>query len=413
MKNLTYLALMTLIVSCSSGEPKIYQFRGEDRNGIYQESNLLKEWPENGPEEILSIETLGNGFGSPVFTDDKFFITGEKDSMAILFSFSLEGEILWKKTLGREWMKSFPGSRMAPTIVDKLVYVGTGYGNLYCLNSEDGEIIWDKDFEKDFQGAPMLHGYTEAPVIDGDKIFWIPGGEVYNVVGLDRFTGDIIWSNKGFGERSAFNQGQLIKLPERNIYVTFSAYHLMGFDTETGELLWSQEQDILPIEKRLPGWGDTHPNSVIFDEGNLYYFAKSGRGGEKFALSEDGSEITRVWRNQRIDGFIGGLVKIGDYIYSEKYFKQSLMAVDANSGELSDSLRIGSGAIINADNMLYYYSSRGNMVLLSYHNGKMNQVSSFKITKGDNQHFSHPVINKGILYIRHGDVLMAYDIRDN
>lgn len=413
MKNLICLFVLTLIISCTSGNQKIYQFRGEERNGIYEESNLLKEWPDDGPKEVLLIEALGNGYGSPVFTDDKFYISGEKDSMAILFCFSLKGEKLWQTNLGGEWMKSYPGSRMAPTIVDKLVYIGTGLGNLYCLNGENGEIIWSKDFEKDFQGAPMLHGYTEAPVIDGDKVFWIPGGEEFNTVGLDRFTGEVIWSNRGFGERSAFNQGQLIKLAERNIYVTFSAYHLMGFDTETGELLWSQEQDILPPEKRQPGWGDTHPNSVIFDKGYIYYFAKSGRGGEKFALSEDGSEITQVWRNQRIDGFIGGLVKIGDYIYSERYLKQSIMSVNAESGEVTDSLRIGFGAIINADDMLYYYSSKGNMVLLSYNNGKIKEVSSFKITKGNNHHFSHPVINKGLLYIRHGDVLMAYDIKND
>jgi hypothetical protein len=89
------------------------------------------------------------------------------------------------------------------------------------------------------------------------------------------------------------------------------------------------------------------------------------------------------------------------------------MSVNAESGEVTDSIRIGFGAIINADDMLYYYSSKGNMVLLSYNNGKMNEVSSFKITKGNNHHFSHPVINKGLLYIRHGDALMAYDIKNN
>ena len=43
--------------------------------------------------------------------------------------------------------------------------------------------------------------------------------------------------------------------------------------------------------------------------------------------------------------------------------------------------------------------------------GKMKKVSSFRIKKGSFQHFSHPVIHNGILYQRHGNVLMAYDIR--
>ena len=38
-------------------------------------------------------------------------------------------------------------------------------------------------------------------------------------------------------------------------------------------------------------------------------------------------------------------------------------------------------------------------------------ISSFKITAGTKEHFSHPVISGGILYIRHGKVLQAYDIK--
>ena len=60
--------------------------------------------------------------------------------------------------------------------------------------------------------------------------------------------------------------------------------------------------------------------------------------------------------------------------------------------------------------MLYYYTQKGDMTLLSYNQGKMEKVSSFRIKKGTLQHFAHPVINKGILYQRHGDVMMAFDI---
>jgi hypothetical protein len=37
-------------------------------------------------------------------------------------------------------------------------------------------------------------------------------------------------------------------------------------------------------------------------------------------------------------------------------------------------------------------------------------LSSFKITKGTGQHWSHPVIKEGRLYLRHGDALMVFDI---
>jgi outer membrane protein assembly factor BamB len=405
------LSIIILLFSPSSDKIKISEWRGNGRTGIYQESNLLKEWPANGLKEILTVENIGNGFVSPVFTDDNFFITGEVDSMSILFCYNLKGVKLWQTILGREWMKTFPGSRCAPTIVNDLIYVGTGMGNLYCLKKDNGRIVWSRDLLKDFGATPPLHGYSEAPLIEGDKIFWTPGGKDYNVVAVNRFSGELIWSNKGFGEKSAYNSPKLIVLPARKIIVTFSSYHLMGLDVSSGKLLWSHEQDNFPPDKRIPGNGDTHSNTVIFEGGAIFYDAGDGNCGVKLKLSEDGSKITEVWRNKGFDSYMGGIVKITDWLYGGGTAKPVILSINATTGVLTDSLRIGSGAIIAAENMLYYYTQKGDMILLSYNMGKMQKVSSFRITKGTQQHFSHPVINKGILYQRHGNVLMAFDIR--
>jgi outer membrane protein assembly factor BamB len=411
MNNIALFCLLAILWSSPSEKNKICQWRGKDRAGIYQETNLLKSWPAEGPKEIWTVENIGDGFVSPVFIDDRFFITGEIDSMSILFCFNLKGEKQWQTTLGKEWMKSYPGSRCAPTIVDDLVYVGTGTGNLYCVRKNNGKLVWSKDLVKDFNGVLPMHGYSEAPLIDGDKIFWTPGGKENNVVALNRFTGKLIWSNKGFGERSGYNSPKLIELPARNILVNFSAYHLMGFDTKTGRLLWAHEQDNYPVKDRIPGNGDTHSNTVLYENGSIYYAAGDGNCGVKLNLSQDGTGITQVWRNKGFDSYMGGILKIGDYVYGSGTVKPELLSINATTGQLTDSLRIGSGALIAADNMLYYYTQKGDLNLLSFDQGKMKEVSSFRIKKGNLQHFSHPVIYKGILYQRHGNVLMAFDIR--
>lgn len=411
MKHISVLTALILLLTSSSGTIRISEWRGTDREGIYHESNLLKSWPAEGPKELWSVKNIGNGFVSPVFSDENFYINGEIDSMEVLFSFNLKGEKQWQTTLGKEWMRSFPGSRSAPTIVDDLLYVGTGLGNLFCINRSNGKIVWSKDLAADFGGVLPLHGHSESALIQGEKIFWTTGGKVNNVVALNRFNGRLIWSNKGFGERSAYNSPKLIELPSRKILVTFSAYHMLGIDTETGNLLWSHEQDNYPVEKRLPGYGDTHCNTVLYEKGSIYYVAGDGNCGVKLNLSSDGTKITEVWRNKDFDSFMGGVVKIGDYMYGSGTAKPELLAINASTGVLTDSLRIGSGAIIAADNRLYYYTQKGDMMLLSYNQGKIQKVSSFKIKEGKLQHFSHPVIHNGVLYQRHGDVLMAFDIR--
>jgi len=412
MKFIVSLSLIILVFSCTTNNQKVYEWRGENRTGIYHDSDLMNSWPENGPDEIWALENIGNGYGSPVFVDDKFYITGEIDTMAILFCFNLDGEEIWKSEFGREWTVSYPGSRSAPTIVDDKIYVSSGMGNLYCISAKDGSKIWDKKFTEDFEGIYPRFGHSEAILLDNDKLFYTPGGETHNVVSMNRLTGEILWSNKGFGERSAYNPPRLISLENRHILVTFSAYHLMGFDTETGALLWSHEQDNYPLEQRIPGIGDTHSNTVIYEDGAIFYVAGDGNCGVRLDLKEDGSEITEVWRNKGFDSYMGGIVKIGDFLYGSGTAKRDIRSINALSGQLIDSLRIGSGALIAADDMLYYYTDRGTLNLLSYDNGKMKLVSSFKVQKGTNEHFSHPVIYRGVLYQRHGQIMMAYDIKD-
>jgi outer membrane protein assembly factor BamB len=185
----------------------------------------------------------------------------------------------------------------------------------------------------------------------------------------------------------------------------------LGIDIETGKLLWSHEQDNYPLEKRAPGYGDTHCNTALFDNGSIYYAAGDGNGGVKLRLSDDGTKITEIWRNKGFDSYMGGIVKIDNFIYGCGTASPDLRAINAETGILSDSLRIGIGALIAADNMLYYYTQKGDLMLIGYDQGKIEKISSFRIKKGTLQHFSHPVINKGILYLRHGKVLMAFDIR--
>lgn len=409
--HLLLLLLLPLLYSCETKEPHIYEWRGEGRRGIYPDQNLLTEWPENGPVERWSLDGIGNGYGSPVFTEERFFITGEIDSLAILSCFDLDCRPVWQQTLGHEWIKSFPGSRSAPTIVDSLIYVGTGMGNLYCVERESGKIVWSKEFEKDFRGVYPFHGHSEAAVVSGDRVFWTPGGKEHNVVALNRFSGKLIWSHRGYGEWSGYNPGNLIILADRNIFVTFSAYHLMGFDTETGEMLWSHEQDSYPIEERKPGYGDTHANAILYENGSIYYVAGDGNCGVRLDLSSEGTTIEEVWQNKGFDGFMGGVIKIDNTLFSTGTSTRYFKSVNAATGQLIDSLKIGHGAVISADGMIYYYNQRGQMKLISNNQGKLQEISSFDITRGTGHHFSHPVIHEGVLYQRHGQALMSFDLR--
>ncbi len=208
MKILLPALILVLFVSCSPKKPNIVEWRGEDRNGRYHEGNLLKEWPEEGPSELWFLDGIGSGYGSPVIENGLIYISGALDSTAWLHCITTEGEIIWQSEFGKEWVVNFPGSRSAPTIVENLIYVGSGMGNLYCLDKATGSVVWSKDFASEFQGGLPRFGHSESAVVEADKVFWTPGGEKHNVVALNRFTGDLLWSNPGFGERSGLPSSQ-------------------------------------------------------------------------------------------------------------------------------------------------------------------------------------------------------------
>lgn len=402
--------LATTFISCNKTE-KIYEWRGKDRAGIYYDNNLLKSWPDGGPELAWEFEGVGNGYGSPVFTPDNMYILGEQDSLAYLFAFDTDGNLLWKKDFGRDWVKNYNGSRSTPTVVDDLIYVTSGLGNLACFDRHTGEQQWFVSMMDDLHGTSPLFGFSESVAVDGDLVFCTPGGRDTNVVALDRFTGDIRWISKGHGERPGYNSPKIIRLKNRNLLVNFTAYELMGHDTKTGELLWTHPQTNIKPEDRKPGAGDTHSNTVLYDDGFIYYAAGDGNGGVKLKLSNDGSQITEVWRNPDFDSFMGGIVKLGDHLYGCGTGQRDFKCVNAISGETEDALKINSGAVIADDAMLYYYNFGGEVMLITPDPENMEVVGKFRMKKGENEHFAHPVINNGKLYVRHGNVIQAYHIK--
>ena len=68
--------------------------------------------------------------------------------------------------------------------------------------------------------------------------------------------------------------------------------------------------------------------------------------------------------------------------------------------------------VITADNMLYVYTERGDMHLVKPNSAQLEIVSTFPVTLGTGEHFAHTVIHNGVLYVRQGDALMAYSIKN-
>jgi outer membrane protein assembly factor BamB len=275
-------------------------------------------------------------------------------------------------------------------------------GRVICFDANDGSEKWSLNMLTDLHGVNVRFGYSEGLLINNNLVYCFPGGPDTNAVALDRFTGKIAWISKAMGDSTAYSSPLLINLPSKKIIVNFTIHNLIGLDAATGKLLWNKE---------LKGIGDIHGNTAIYENGNIYFSAGSGSGMVKLNLSDDGNYITEIWSNPNVTDVHGGFLKVGNYLFSSQYKPRRYCSVDAETGKLADSLKFDKGAVIFADDMLYLYTEKGMVGLVKQNNGKMELISSFKMPVGNKEFFTIPAISEGVLYLRHGDALLAYEIR--
>lgn len=397
-----------LILVYTLSLPVIYsqtatKWRGPNGNGVYLETGLLKKWPAAGPEIAWYFDKLGSGFSSPALANGMIYISGMEETTGFVYALSAEGKLLWKTAYGPEFVKSYPGARSTPVIAGDLLYIYSGMGELVCMDAKKGTVKWKKDILKDFDGRNIQWGVNETVVIDGGLVYVTPGGTNNNVVALNRNNGDLVWTSPGKGQLSAYCTPLLVNLPTRKLLVTITAGFIIGIDALTGKMLWSY-----PQTNRF----EIHANTPIYSDGALFCFSGYGQGGVKLTLNNDGSSITKSWANEKLDSRIGGMVLVNGYLYGSGDNSREWRCVDWKTGaEKYADNTIEKGAVISADGMLYCYSERGELVLAEATPSGFKIAGQTKVELGTEQHWAHPVIGDGKLFVRHGNTLIAYKIK--
>lgn len=411
MKHLTISIAFILLAVLAIAQP--VQFRGPHRDGKFDETGLLKKWPDAGPQLLLKVEGIGKGYSSVVATDQYIFATGMIDTLDYLSCITPDGTVKWKVPYGRSWVKSFPDTRGSATVEGDRVYVISGTGQLSCLNVADGTTRWKVNVDKDYQSEWHIWGVSESPLIVDDKVICSPGGAKTSVVAFDKMTGKEVWHSASIGGPRCYVSPIIYEYKQIRYILAATGTHLIALEPATGKAAWTfKYHDAAKWDQPGLIWA----NSPLVKGRNIFLSKGYDYRNVMLEMSEDGKSVAEKWSNMTLDNHHHGLIELNGNIYGsnwENNSKGKWVCMDMETGAVKyENDWNTKGEMVYADGMLYVMEEKsGTVGLVNPQPENFEVVSSFKLNGGSGPFWSHPFITNGKLYLRHGDVLFVYNIK--
>lgn len=407
--------LLSLVLSFTfSVFSQVVQWRGEKRDGYFKETGLMKSWPADGPQMILKVDKLGKGFSSPVVANQIIYMTGMIDTLDYLTAIDLSGNIKWQVPYGRSWSKSFPDTRSTPTVEGDRVYVIGGLGRLVCIDANSGKERWVVDVDKDFKAEWHNWGVSESPLIVDDKVICTPGGKETSVVAFDKMTGKLVWKSECVGGQRSYASPTIYEYKNFRFILAVTATHLIALNPENGNVAWKYKYYQHKLWNDQPGLVWT--NTPVYKNDEIFLTMGYDYPAVMLKMDSTGTAVSEKWTDHTLDNHHHGVLVAGDYIYGSNWIsngKGKWVCMKWDTGEIRYVTDwINKGSLVGADDLFYVYEEKtGTVGLIKPNPEKWEVISSFKVTNGTGPHWAHPFIKDGKLFLRHGEVLMVYNIK--
>jgi outer membrane protein assembly factor BamB len=401
------LGLTAAVVGQSPSRGDWPQWRGPDRTGLSKETGLLKQWPPSGPARVWQISNLGPGYGSLAIQGDRIFVQAQVGRQSAVISLNrADGRIVWSRALGPAGNNDRgPGPRGTPTTDGDRLYVLTENGDLACLRSADGGVVWQRNILRDFNGRNIPWDISESPLIDGDRVIVTPGGRGAGVVALDKMTGKTIWTSKELSDDAGYASVIVADVQGVRTLMTLTSAGGVGIRASDGKLMWNY---------RRVANGTANITTPIFHDNKVFYTSAYGTGAALLALNAQAGEVKaqEIYFTREMQNHHGGVVLVNGYLYG--FHNSILVCLEFATGKLMWRDRsVGKGSLTYADGNLYLLSEDNVVGLAEATPAGYREKGRFRIADQGLPSWAHPVVSGGRLYIRNQATLASYEIRMN
>jgi len=284
------------------------QFLGPKRDGVWRETGLIEKFPDGGPKELWSMP-VGMGYSGPAVAGGKVFVTDRvlsqgaenpanpfdkktviKGVERVLAFDDVTGKKLWKHEYPCDYRVSYAtGPRCTPSVDGDRVYTLGTMGDLLCLSVADGKVLWSKNFMTDFGAEVPVWGFSASPLIDGDKLICLAGGNKGRLVmALNKMTGEPIWGALSCTGDFGYCPPVIFQVGKTRQLIIWHPESVNGLDPETGKKLWSQP---FAVKAALTAPMPRYDNGKLFV--TSFY-----NGSRMYQLDQEKPGAELVWRGK-------------------------------------------------------------------------------------------------------------------
>jgi outer membrane protein assembly factor BamB len=379
------------------------EFRGLGRNGRYDETPILTNWPQDGLK-LLWRQPIGGGYASFSIAEGRAFTIEKRRAREVVAAYDLEtGRELWIYSWDGEFIEERgDGPRATPTWEDGRLYALGGTGELHSVDARNGKRIWSRDILKDNGAQNLPWGMAASPLVVDDKVVVLPGGSRGNsVVAYNKLTGEPVW--KSLNDRAAYSSPMLVTLAGIRQVLAVTATRVVGLDPQNGELLWSHPWDTqMGINVSQP---------IVVDPNRFFISSGYGKGAALIEINgSNGSLSARaVWEKsvKAMNNKFNSSVLHEGHAYG---LDEGILAcVDVETGEQKwKGGRYGYGQVLLASGHLIVMTETGELVLLKATPDRHQEVARFNALQ--DRCWNYPALANGRLLVRNQTQMACYDI---
>ena len=234
------------------------QWLGPKRDGVWRETGIMSHFPTNGLP-VRWRAPIGAGYSGPSVAEGRVYVTDRQlapkstlpadpfqrgviaGTERVLCLNEADGKLLWKHEYDCPYNVSYPaGPRASPLIENGKVYTLGTEGNLFCLDARTGEKIWSREFKKDFGIDTPLWGFAGHPLIDGQNLICLVGGQGSVAVAFDKDTGKEVWRALSARE-PGYVPPMIYEFGGQRQLIIWHPESVNALAPSDGRLLWSQK----------------------------------------------------------------------------------------------------------------------------------------------------------------------------